>query len=188
MKRQDWDKPAKVAHLQEDAIRQELILMENDSGLDTRVSLVKEEGMSVRLITFQEKHLVYLREHPKVNPIPYLTNLKTMIKIRTEKWLFLAGPRLNSRGESIDLLLPGRISLRIVSVLAAVFSCRQFNFTVSNWDNLWSCDHKQLLTDWQSGYNRLEYLLLFLLLKGKVVAAVRDSESDLFQSGVKGKT
>lgn len=59
--------------------------MENDSELDTRVSLVKEAGRSFRLITFQEKHLLYLREHHTVRPLPYLTNLKTMIKIRSEK-------------------------------------------------------------------------------------------------------
>ncbi len=85
MNRRDWEIPAKAIHLKEDAIRQELILMENDSDLDTRVSLVKEDGESVRLITFQEKHLGYLQQHPKVNPIPYLTNLRTMIKIRSEK-------------------------------------------------------------------------------------------------------
>lgn len=85
MNRQGWDRPAKVVHLQEDAIRQELILMENDSELDTRVSLVKEDGISVRLISFQEKHLRYLLEHPNVNPLPYLINLRTMIKIRSEK-------------------------------------------------------------------------------------------------------
>ena len=82
---QDWGKPARVVHLREDAIRQELILMQNDPELDTRVSLVKEDGVPVHLITFQEKHLSYLLGHPKVNPIPYLTNLKTMIKIRSEK-------------------------------------------------------------------------------------------------------
>lgn len=85
MNRRDWELPVKAAQLGEDAIRQELILMENDSELDTRVSLVKEDGISVRLITFQEKHLEYLRGHPKVNPISYLTNLRTMIKIRSEK-------------------------------------------------------------------------------------------------------
>lgn len=85
MNRRDWEQPAKTVHPGEDAIRQELILMENDSELDTRVSLVKEDGISVRLITFQEKHLRYLLEHPKVNPVPYLTNLRTMIKIRSEK-------------------------------------------------------------------------------------------------------
>ncbi len=85
MNRRDWEIPAKAIHLKEDAIRQELIMMENDSGLDTRAIPVKEDGVSVRLISFREKHLGYLQQHPKVNPIPYLTNLRTMIKIRTEK-------------------------------------------------------------------------------------------------------
>lgn len=85
MNRRDWEQPAKAAQLGEDAIRQELILMENDSELDTRVSLVKEDDMSVSLITFQEKHLTYLCQHPKLNPVSYLTNLRTMIKIRSEK-------------------------------------------------------------------------------------------------------
>ena len=83
MNRRDWYKPAKSVQLEENVIRQELMLMEKNSELDTRVSLVKEDGISVRLITFQEKHLEYLRGHPKVDTISYLTNLRTMIKIRS---------------------------------------------------------------------------------------------------------
>ena len=85
MSRQDWGKPHKIVHMPEEDIRQELKIMEDDPALDTRVSLVKTDGVSFNLMTFQEKHLAYLQKHPKTNPAPYLMNLKTMIKIRTEK-------------------------------------------------------------------------------------------------------
>ena len=85
MNLQDWGKPAKTVPMQEEDIRQELVLMESNPELDTRVSLIRDETASVHLISFQEKHLSYLRQHPKVSPVSYLTNLKTMIKIRVEK-------------------------------------------------------------------------------------------------------
>jgi hypothetical protein len=85
MNLQEWGKPPKASPMPEEGIREELILMETDPKLDTRVSLVKGAGESMQLISFQEKHLSYLRGHPKVNSHAYLTNLKTMIKIRLEK-------------------------------------------------------------------------------------------------------
>jgi hypothetical protein len=81
MNLQSQDRPFKPGDVSEEDIRDELLQMENNPLLDTRVSLVKED-MSLQLMTFQEKHLAYLKEHPKLNPVSYLTNLKTMIKIR----------------------------------------------------------------------------------------------------------
>jgi hypothetical protein len=82
MNLQDLSRPFKPGDVSEDEMRQELTLMENNPELDTPVSLVKDDDLSVYLISFQEKHMKYLREHPKINPAPYLANLKTMIKIR----------------------------------------------------------------------------------------------------------
>jgi hypothetical protein len=56
--------------------------MEEDPQLKTVPVLVKDETNSVQLVSFREKHSTYLREHPKVNPENYLSNLRTMIKIR----------------------------------------------------------------------------------------------------------
>lgn len=78
----DYSKQFKPGSVPEDNIRGELIDMENNPELDTRISLVRSDGKIFRLMSFQEKHLLYLREHPSVNPIPYLSNLRTMIKVR----------------------------------------------------------------------------------------------------------
>ena len=75
-------KPAGISEIE---IREELTKMELNPELNTKASLVKESQSSLRLMTFEEKHLSYLRQHPKVSPLPYLANLKTMIKVRKEK-------------------------------------------------------------------------------------------------------
>ena len=82
---QDMGKPFKPGDVSENDIREELILMESNPELDTRVSLVRGEDSSFHMMTFQERHIAYLRGHPRVNPAYYLANLKTMIKIRKEK-------------------------------------------------------------------------------------------------------
>ena len=80
-----WDKPAKFAPMPENDIRRELMLMEKDPKLDTRISLIKKEDLAIPLLTFSEIHISYLLKHPNVNPRSYLMNLKAMIKIRSEK-------------------------------------------------------------------------------------------------------
>jgi hypothetical protein len=71
----------KPAFMNDDEIKEALETMAQDGGLSTKPAYVKEES-SIRLISFQEKHTAYLKMHPKVNPKDYLSNLRTMIKIR----------------------------------------------------------------------------------------------------------
>jgi hypothetical protein len=78
----DFGAPFKPGDFSEDEVRSELELMEDNPELYTPVSLIQDNELSVYMISFQEKHIRYLREHPKINPVPYLANLKTMIKIR----------------------------------------------------------------------------------------------------------
>jgi hypothetical protein len=64
------------------AIAAALSSMEHDTLLRTAPVVVHDELGSINVVTFKEKHLSYLKEHPKVNPQIYLANLRTMIKIR----------------------------------------------------------------------------------------------------------
>jgi hypothetical protein len=75
---QDYGRPYKPGDVTEQEIRDEL----DNPSLDTRLKLSKEEEFSLKALTFQEKHVVYLKQHPKINPNSYLANLKTMLKIR----------------------------------------------------------------------------------------------------------
>lgn len=77
------DKPEKATHLDEEQIQQALSDMEHDDGLRTDLEYVDTTLYSDRNVSFTEKHLIYLRNHPKVNPAHYLANLRTMVKIRT---------------------------------------------------------------------------------------------------------
>jgi len=75
------DKQTKEVHMDETEIRAALVAMERDGGLLT------ERGYADALfpddvVSFVEKHVAYLRSHPKINPKGYLANLRTMIKIR----------------------------------------------------------------------------------------------------------
>jgi hypothetical protein len=79
---QDYGRPYKPGDVTEQEIRDELAQMEDNPSLDTRLKLSKEEEFSLKALTFQEKHVVYLKQHPKINPNSYLANLKTMLKIR----------------------------------------------------------------------------------------------------------
>jgi len=80
MHTKDIDRPFKPGDVSEEDIREELLQMESNPQLNTKSGFIRDDALQI--MTFQEKHLSYLREHPKVNPIPYLANLKTMIKIR----------------------------------------------------------------------------------------------------------
>jgi hypothetical protein len=63
-------------------IHDALISMEQDDCFDTKSSYTKDSPQSIHLITFYEKHMAYLKEHPKVNPEHYLANLRTILRIR----------------------------------------------------------------------------------------------------------
>lgn len=75
----------KVVFMDSDAIHDILDSMESDSSLDTKSRPSKGVISSADLLSFRELHLLYLKEHPKVNPEHYLSNLKAMIKIRSAR-------------------------------------------------------------------------------------------------------
>lgn len=58
--------------------------MEQDSTYNTNPGFVRDTPQSEkRSVTFTELHVDYLRKHPKINPEHYLSNLRTMLKIRS---------------------------------------------------------------------------------------------------------
>jgi len=57
--------------------------MESDDMFITNSNYSRTLPDSIKLLTFQEWHLEYLLEHPKVNALNYLTNLKVMTKQRS---------------------------------------------------------------------------------------------------------
>ncbi len=73
--------PYKHAFMNEEEIKAALKAMVENSDCDTKPISVKEGSLS-KEIAFQERHLTYLKEHPKINPEYYLSNLKTMIRLR----------------------------------------------------------------------------------------------------------
>lgn len=75
-------KPSVDEFMDEATIHQTLSDMEDDTMLDTGPIAVKCDDGSTRIVTFSEKHLGYLKMHPKVNPQNYLANIRTMIRIR----------------------------------------------------------------------------------------------------------
>jgi hypothetical protein len=75
--------PYKPVFMDETEIRQTLNSMEQDATLRTSPSYITNTPEAIGLVSFRKKHLTYLKEHPKVNPQHYLSNLKTMIKIRS---------------------------------------------------------------------------------------------------------
>jgi hypothetical protein len=75
-------KPERVVFMDETMIEQALADMERDCLLRTGPVATKDAENAVRMVSFREKHLSYLKQHPKVNPQHYLANLHTMIKIR----------------------------------------------------------------------------------------------------------
>lgn len=74
---------AKVPFLDEAEIEEILHSMEADSTMNTKPLYAKSESSPEKTISFFERHTEYLKGHPKVNPKHYLSNLRTMIKIRT---------------------------------------------------------------------------------------------------------
>jgi hypothetical protein len=75
-------KPDKPIPVEESEIYRQLAEMEQDPGLKTEPGYVNAAIPFSDLLSFSEKHMTYLRTHPKVNALNYLSNLRTMIKIR----------------------------------------------------------------------------------------------------------
>lgn len=75
----------KVVFMDFDTIHEILDSMEQDASLDTKARPIKGLVTTADSLTFREIHLLYLKEHPKVNPQHYLSNLKAMIKIRSAR-------------------------------------------------------------------------------------------------------
>jgi hypothetical protein len=75
-------RPNPPVFMETTAIAAVLTGMERDTLLKTNPAAVDDGLGSLMVVTFKEKHLIYLRKHPKVNPKTYLSNLRTMIKIR----------------------------------------------------------------------------------------------------------
>lgn len=75
-------KPTKQAYMEEAAIQAALLEMISDSGLKTDLNGFSNPSRASAETSFYEKHMSYLKSHPKVNPAHYLANLRTMIKIR----------------------------------------------------------------------------------------------------------
>lgn len=65
-------------------VENELRTMLEDDHYNTVSSYIAStEIYTNHQIPFIEKHMAYLRSHPKVNPDQYLSNLRMMTKIRT---------------------------------------------------------------------------------------------------------
>ena len=75
-------RPQPVVFMEAADVAALLTSMEQDNLLQTKPALVHDDLGSITVVTFKEKHLAYLQDHPKVNPQIYLANLRTMIKIR----------------------------------------------------------------------------------------------------------
>lgn len=75
----------KVVFMDSKSIDEILDSMEQDESLDTKSRPTKSIVTAEDTLSFRETHLLYLKEHPKVNPQFYLSNLKAMIKIRSAR-------------------------------------------------------------------------------------------------------
>lgn len=75
------EKRQKPTPMDEAEISEILKAMESNAGLNTKRGFA-DALFPDEIVSFTEKHLEYLRRHPKVDPRHYLANLRTMIKIR----------------------------------------------------------------------------------------------------------
>ena len=75
-------KPDKHVFMTQEEIESALRQMEQDISLKTEPLYIKEGTSSLVPVAFYVRHTQYLKEHPKVNPENYLSNLRTMIKKR----------------------------------------------------------------------------------------------------------
>ncbi|HMH31181.1 MAG TPA: hypothetical protein VK534_01750 [Methylomirabilota bacterium] len=75
-------KPEKVKHIDEAQIKELLKSMHSDNGLNTGTCYSDDDVLRTTPISFEAKHMAYLKSHPKVNPQQYLQNLRTKVRIR----------------------------------------------------------------------------------------------------------
>jgi hypothetical protein len=60
-------------------IREQLIIMMSDPHYNTRSTYTP---LQVEDMTFVDKHIAYISEHPKLNPTEYMANLRLKTKLR----------------------------------------------------------------------------------------------------------
>ncbi len=72
-----------AAFMTELEVRDALTSMLSDQSFKTEPGYTDEELYPDHQAPFIEKHMAYLKGHPKVNPKDYLSNLRIMTKIRT---------------------------------------------------------------------------------------------------------
>jgi len=71
-------------YLDETEIRDALQHMEDDASFNTGSSYSANVALyEDHQIPFAEKHVAYLKSHPKLNPEHYLANLRLMMKVRS---------------------------------------------------------------------------------------------------------
>lgn len=71
------------AFIKMEEIDEILTEMETSDSYATKPGFVRDTPQDEkRSVSFKEVHLDYLRKHPKINPEHYLSNLRTMLKIR----------------------------------------------------------------------------------------------------------
>jgi len=78
------EKPSKPVFVADDTIDEMLQEMVANTELNTEPILVKDSDSVGKMMSFKERHMTYLRNHPKIDREGYLANLKTMIKIRNQ--------------------------------------------------------------------------------------------------------
>lgn len=77
-------KTAVPPFMSEEEVRSALSVMLSDVSLRTDPGYTEDEVLYPdHQAPFIEKHISYLKGHPKVNPKDYLSNLRIMIKIRS---------------------------------------------------------------------------------------------------------
>jgi hypothetical protein len=76
-------KPSTEGFLEVAEIEEALRLMEEDSSYNTISSYSANVAHLDHQIPFSEKHLLYLKNHPRLNPEHYLANLRLMMKVRS---------------------------------------------------------------------------------------------------------
>jgi hypothetical protein len=64
-------------------VRSALEVLEEDPRYITQVSYTADQAHYPKgTMPFVERHLLYLHQHPSVNPMHYLSNLRLKLKIR----------------------------------------------------------------------------------------------------------
>ena len=74
--------PYKHVFMDEAEIQAQLTLMERSVSLNTKPGYNRYTSSSIRRETFRNRHTTYLKAHPKINPEHYLSNLRTVLRVR----------------------------------------------------------------------------------------------------------